>query len=86
MSSNSQSPKPVQEFRLGPIKAAVWENDTDYGVRYGVTFSRLYKDAKKNWKGSASFNRDDLPLVQKVADKAHDWIFAQAHGNGSTDE
>jgi hypothetical protein len=66
--------KPVQEVRLGSIKAAVWKNDTSNGVRYNVTFSRLYKDGN-DWKSTDSFGRDDLLALAKVADQAHSWIF-----------
>jgi hypothetical protein len=71
------SKKPVHEVRLGRIKAAIWENDTENGTRHNVTFTRLYKDGDE-WKDSASFGRDDLPLVAKVADQVHSWIFQQA--------
>lgn len=69
--------RPVHEVRLGRIKAAIWENDTQNGTRHNVTVSRLYKDGDA-WKDSNSFGRDDLPLVAKVADLAHTWIFS--HG------
>jgi hypothetical protein len=39
-----------------------------------VTLSRLYKQGD-NWQQSTSFGRDDLPLIAKVADLAHTWIF-----------
>ncbi len=68
------SKKPVHEIRLGRIKATLWENETQNGTRHNVTLSRLYKDGE-NWKDSSSFGRDDLPLVAKVADMAHSWIF-----------
>ncbi len=68
------SKKPVHEIRLGRIKATLWENETQNGKRHNVTLSRLYKDGE-NWKDSNSFGRDDLPLVAKVADLAHSWIF-----------
>lgn len=71
--------KPVHEARMGRIKAAVWENDTSNGTRYGVTFTRLYKDGDQ-WKDSTSFGRDDLPLLAKVADQVHTWIFEQNQG------
>ena len=67
--------KPVHEIRLGRIRAAIWANQTDNGLRHNVTVSRLYKDGD-NWKDSHSFGRDDLPLVGKVLDRCHDWIFA----------
>jgi hypothetical protein len=69
--------RPIHEVRLGFIKAAVWRNDTEAGVRYNVTFSRLYKDGD-NWKSTDSFGRDDLLLLGKVADHAHSWICAQS--------
>jgi hypothetical protein len=68
--------KPVHEVRLGKVKAAVWKNDTESGVRYGVTFSRIYK-TESGWESSTSFGRDELPLVCKVADMAHTWIYQQ---------
>jgi hypothetical protein len=73
----TQKQKPINEVRLGHIKAAVWKNETEAGVRYNVTFSRIYKDGD-NWKSTDSFGRDDLLLLGKVADQAHSWIFAQA--------
>ena len=66
--------KPVHEIRFGRIKAAIWENDTQNGTRHNVTVSRIYKDADQ-WKDSTSFGRDDLPLVAKVVDQAHSWIY-----------
>lgn len=66
--------RPVHEVRMGRIKAAVWEDNTQNGPRHNVTFSRLYKDGDQ-WKDSQSFGRDDLPLLAKVADLAHTWIF-----------
>lgn len=35
--------KPVHEVRVGSVKAAIWENPTENGVRHNVTFERLYK-------------------------------------------
>ena len=76
--AKTQSKKPVHEIRMGRIKAAIWQNDTENGPRHNVTISRLYKDGEV-WKDSNSFGRDDLPLIAKVSDLAHCWIF-QATG------
>ncbi len=73
----TQKQKPIHEVRLGFIKAAVWKNETESGIRYNVTFTRIYKDGDK-WNHTDSFGREDLLLVGKVADQAHSWIFAQA--------
>ncbi len=85
--SSRGAARPVKEIRLGRIRAAIWENETANGTRCNVTVSRLYKDGD-NWKDSASFGRDDLPIVSKVLDRCHDWIFehatmATSSGNGS---
>ena len=65
---------------MGRIRAAIWQNQTDNGVRHNVTMSRLYKDGD-DWKDTTSFGRDDLPLVAKVCDLAHSWIYSQSNGN-----
>ena len=69
-----QKQQPVHEIRLGAVKAAIWENETSVGVRHNVTVSRLYKEGD-DWRNTDSFGRDDLPLVAKVVDQAHSWIF-----------
>ena len=79
--------KPVHEVRLGRIRAAVWENSTQTGIRHNVTVSRLYKDGEQ-WKDSLSFGREDLPLVIKVLDIAHTWIYENsttANANDSSE-
>lgn len=74
MSKQTTKKAPVHEVRVGRVRAAIWENDTQNGPRHNVTLSRLYKDGDE-WKDSQSFGRDDLPLVAKVSDLAHSWIF-----------
>lgn len=84
MAKSDTKSRPAHEIRLGRIKAAVWENETENGIRHNVTISRLYKDGDR-WKDSTSFGREDLPLVAKVADMAHTWIFQHGH-SASSDE
>ena len=68
------SNQPVKTFRLGRVKAAVWENGTSEKF-YTVTFARTYVDEAGNYHVTDSFGRDDLPLVSKLADQAHTFIF-----------
>lgn len=71
----SNKTTPVDHVRLGAISAAIWANDTDSGVRYGVTLERRYFDQKtEKWNSSTTFNRDDLLVLAKVADLAHSRI------------
>jgi hypothetical protein len=74
------SKKPIHEIRLGRIKAAIWENEGENGIRYNVTLTRLYKNEKDEWRDSTTFGRDDLPLVEKVCHMTHLWIFSHSQG------
>ncbi len=83
-STNEEPRRPIHEVRLGRIKAAVWKNETENGARYSVTITRLYKsEGDPTWKTTTSFNRDDLPLVAKVADMAHTYIFGLGQAENS---
>ena len=72
---NTTTNRPVHTVRIGSIKAAVWENQTDDGPRHAVTFSRGYQ-VEEGWKDTGSFRPRDLPVLMKVADLAFDWIHA----------
>lgn len=73
MSNEQLKSKPVAEVRLGSIKAAIWKNETEAGTRHSVTFERLYHEGDM-WRSTASFGRDDLLVLAKVADLAHSKI------------
>lgn len=66
--------RPIHEIRIGKVKAAIWQNQGDSGTFFSVTFSRVYK-TEEGWQSNGSFWRDELPLVAKVADQAHTWIY-----------
>ena len=72
--------RPVHEVRIGRVKAVVWANQTESGVRHNVTLKRIFKrDANAQWETSDSFGRDDLPVVMEVTRQAWLWIYDQ-HG------
>ncbi len=79
----AENNRPVHQVRIGRIKAAVFENGDNAPRK--VQFTALYKDGAP-WKGedqrrgSASFTREDLPLLAKVADQVHSYLYEQ---NGS---
>ena len=75
--------RPVQEIRIGAIRAAIWRNETESGVRHNVTFERIYRDGEE-WRSTSSFGRDDLLLLGKVADQAHTWIHSQGRETSAT--
>lgn len=76
MPKGKEHNRPVHELRLGRVKALIWANESSRGTMHNVTFQRLYRDGK-DWKTTESFGRDDLPLVEKVADLAHTWIYGE---------
>jgi len=69
---------PVDQIRLGSIRAAIWANTDDQGrTRYSATLERMYHDeAEGKWKSTSSFGRDELLTVAKVADLANTRIHA----------
>jgi hypothetical protein len=66
--------KPIQEVRIGNIKAAIWQNQTDNGLRFNVTFQRIYRDDQGKWQSTDSFSRDDLLVLARVAERTFDAI------------
>ncbi len=68
------STKPSHEVRLGRVKAVAFPNETENGIRHGISFSKLYKKDDK-WESSSSFSRQDLPLLAKVADELHTQLY-----------
>ena len=69
--------QPVHEIRLGRVKAAIWANRTEDGVRYAASPARLYKDDERGeWRSTHSYGRDDLLILAEVARQAAAWMFA----------
>jgi len=76
--SNGSKHQPVEEVRIGSIKAAIWRNQGEQGVRYNVTFQRIYRTQEGEWRSTDSFGRDDLLTLGKVANEAHTRVLALA--------
>ena len=70
--------RPIHQIGYSRIRAAIWENHTDKGIRHNVTLQRVYLDDSGQWKSTDSFGRDDLLLLAKIADLAHTWICENA--------
>ena len=72
---------PVAKVRVGLITGSIWENKTDKGNFYNVTFERRYKDGDQ-WKSSHSYNADDLLALAKAADLANTKIVEARNADG----
>jgi hypothetical protein len=67
--------RPVFEARMGRLKAACWQQESDQGPWFSVTLSRSYKDGQRSWQTAHSFGRDDLLVLAKLCDQVHTWIY-----------
>ena len=68
---NNLKVQPVEEIRIGSIKAAIWKNPGESGPRFNVAFQRLYRTEEGKWLSTTSFGRNDLLVLQKVANETH---------------
>ena len=76
----AENNRPVHQVRIGRIKAAVFENGDNAPRK--VQFTALYKNEEDKWRGSSSFAREDLPLLIKVADQVHSYLYEPSEQNG----
>lgn len=72
--SGTAKVRPVHEIRMGRIRAAIWENETQM-VRDTMSPSVACPKDGDEWKDSSTFGRDDLHFAVKVLDQARSWIF-----------
>jgi hypothetical protein len=67
--TNNTDNKPVKQFRIGLISAAVWRREAGGNTFYSVTIDRSYKDEDGNWQRTNSYDVGDLFIVQLLAEK-----------------
>jgi len=79
-SMSQHSPqRPVKEFRAGPVKIAIWQNDGEQNgqhvVRHSVRIGKRYFDRQQNaWLDSDYFFVNDLPRLRLLVEKAFEFI------------
>lgn len=78
----SSSRKPIQQYRDGAIRAAIWANASEKGTFYSVTITRTFKEGEK-YKDSASFSGVELLRVSRIAALAYDYILAKRAENNT---
>jgi hypothetical protein len=81
-SKTSESKKaPIDEIRVSGCKVAVWENQTEKGVRHNVTFERSYKDAEDKWQTTNRYGLSDLLAHRAAVDLAIDRLVEARNGD-----
>lgn len=71
--------KPIHQIRVRDIRAAIWLNRSEKTGEpwFSVTVTRSYR-VNEMLKDTVSFRRDDLPIVSKVLEMAHTWIWRKS--------
>jgi len=82
MSDKNETKKPVAKVSVGLQTAAIFKNESEGRAFYNVSFDRRYRDAAGNWKSTASYGRDDLLALAKLADLAHTKVLELQSGAG----
>jgi hypothetical protein len=85
---------PVAKFRAGQVSSALWENQVQVKgaavTMLKATVQRRYKDRNGEWKSSASFGRNEIPLaihcLQKAFEKIIEMQSEDSSGNGNSVE
>ena len=73
MATNNQ---PTQTLRCGNIKATIWQNTSENGPFFSITFFRPFKDQSGAWRNGTSFGLNDPEALVTVACDAKEWIAA----------
>jgi hypothetical protein len=72
---------PIDEIRVNGCKVAVWENQTDKGVRHNVTFQRSYLDTDNKWQTTDSYGLSDLLAHRAAVDLAISRLIETRNGD-----
>ena len=67
--------KPIHEIMLGPVKGAIWKNQTKHGPKFTVSYQRVYKDKDDKWQTSGVFTSDGSLILAQVAQQCALWMF-----------
>lgn len=70
--------KPVKEFRVGKVKAAVWKNEEDKDgktiVKYSVRIQKTFRDDNGEYHETNNFFPEELPKLALAASKAYEFV------------
>ena len=75
---NAISAKPTKEFKVGAVRAAIWENprytrDGRSFTSHKVLVDRVYKDVQGSFKTTQSLDVSDIPKAILALKKAYEF-------------
>lgn len=65
--------QPVHEIRRGLIVVRIWNKRSRNTHRYSTSIVRLFRNGS-DWKESARFGPEDIPVMRLALDDAHTWL------------
>ena len=66
--------KPVHTLRIGALHASIWLNTSkEQHTFYKTTIERRYREGNE-YKGTGSYDHEDLLNVAQLAQRAEEWI------------
>jgi len=80
---------PIQTFKAGAVRAAIWENELEKDGKkfknHSVQIDRTFKQGDE-YKKTNSFYAQDLPKVALVAGKAFEYLSLEVKENAEDKE
>lgn len=78
--------RPIKEFRVRGIKAAIWEKRIERDGRtfaqHSIRICKSHKDQQGKWQDTDFYGPHDLPAVRLVADRAFEFVALKESENG----
>lgn len=74
MENELEKKQPYAEVTSGPVRAAIWKNETKEGPRYSFSLSRTYRNEENQPRFSRSFEPEHMGPLFLCISKAYDRI------------
>jgi hypothetical protein len=85
--SKPETKKPTKEFRVGGIKAAIWEDkeekDGQVIFRHSIRIQKRFKPKDGEFTDTNYFFPEELPKLRLVIDKTFEFVSNLKENNGS---
>jgi hypothetical protein len=68
---------PSHVISIGPVRATIWQSETEVGPRFTATFEKRYKDKSNEWQSSYSYSPSETLQLAEAARQVAVWVYAQ---------
>ncbi len=68
------STRPIETFRDGRLKAAIFENHNDRGTYHSIKIAKVYETKDGDLKETNSFSSGELLRVAELARESHQYV------------